>query len=67
MRNLQQPIAFSDISNHWAKKTITEMSVYCGVATPLNEAGNAFSSNLGTRRNYAAAATLRILNCLLGV
>ncbi|MCC5653222.1 S-layer homology domain-containing protein [Nostoc sp. XA013] len=64
MINLQQPIAFSDISNHWAKKTITEMSVYCGVATPLNEAGDAFSPNLGTRRNYAAAATLRLLNCL---
>ncbi|MDZ7950727.1 S-layer homology domain-containing protein [Nostoc sp. DedQUE09] len=62
--NKQQAIAFSDISNHWAKKPITEMSVYCGVATPVNETGNAFSPNLGTRRNYAAAATLRLLNCL---
>ncbi|MCC5661404.1 S-layer homology domain-containing protein [Nostoc sp. XA010] len=67
MRNLQQPTAFSDISNHWAQKQIIEMSAYCGVATPLNETGNAFSPNLGTRRNYAAAATLRLLNCLLGV
>ncbi|MEH2324681.1 MAG: S-layer homology domain-containing protein [Nostoc sp.] len=62
--NKQQAIAFSDISNHWAKKPITEMSVYCGVATPVNETGNAFSPNLGTQRNYAAAATLRLLNCL---
>ncbi|OYD98778.1 S-layer homology domain-containing protein [Nostoc sp. 'Peltigera membranacea cyanobiont' 232] len=64
MINKQQAIAFSDISNHWAQKQIIEMSVYCGVATPVNETGNAFSPNLGTRRNYAAAATLRMLNCL---
>ncbi|WP_375514344.1 S-layer homology domain-containing protein [uncultured Nostoc sp.] len=67
MINLQQAIAFSDISNHWAQKQIIEMSAYCGVATPVNETGNAFSPNLGTRRNYAAAATLRMLNCLRGV
>ncbi|MEH2383388.1 MAG: hypothetical protein V7K27_31620 [Nostoc sp.] len=43
------------------------MSVYYGVTTPVNETENAFSPNLRTRRNYAAAATLRLLNCLLGV
>ncbi|MEH1874260.1 S-layer homology domain-containing protein [Nostoc sp.] len=64
MINLQQAIAFSDISNHWAHKQIIEMSAYCGVATPVNETGNAFYPNLGTQRNYAAAATLRMLNCL---
>ncbi|MEH2324747.1 MAG: hypothetical protein V7K32_14500 [Nostoc sp.] len=40
------------------------MSAYCGVATPVNETGNLFSPNLGTQRNYAAAATLRMLNCV---
>ncbi|MBN3959948.1 hypothetical protein [Nostoc sp. NMS8] len=43
------------------------MSVYCGVATSLNETGSAFSPNIATRRNYAPAATLRLLNCFLGV
>jgi N-acetylmuramoyl-L-alanine amidase len=62
--NNQPAIFFSDISNHWAHKQIEEMSAYCGVATPVNETGNAFFPNSGTRRNYAAAATLRMLNCL---
>ncbi|WP_298909914.1 S-layer homology domain-containing protein [uncultured Nostoc sp.] len=60
----QQAITFSDISAHWGQKAITEMSAYCGVATPVNETGNAFFPNLGTQRNYAAAATLRMLNCM---
>ncbi|MBD2498210.1 S-layer homology domain-containing protein [Nostoc sp. FACHB-280] len=62
--NNKPAIAFSDISNHWAHKQIVEMSAYCGVATPVNETGNAFFPNSGTRRNYGAAATLRMLNCL---
>ena len=56
--------AFSDLDNHWASKPIQEMSAYCGVASPLNETGNAFNPNLAARRNYAAAATLRMLNCI---
>jgi hypothetical protein len=40
------------------------MSAYCGVASPLNETGNAFNPNQAARRNYAAAATLRMLNCI---
>ncbi|MEH2400800.1 S-layer homology domain-containing protein [Nostoc sp.] len=60
----QQAVAFSDISNHWAQNSIKEMSAYCGVASPFNETGNAFSPNLAAKRNYAAAATLRMLNCL---
>lgn len=59
----QQAVAFNDISNHWAQNSIKEMSAYCGVASPLNETGNAFSPNLAAKRNYAAAATLRMLNC----
>ncbi|MBW4548886.1 MAG: S-layer homology domain-containing protein [Symplocastrum torsivum CPER-KK1] len=56
--------AFSDLDNHWASKPIREMSAYCGVASPLNETGNAFNPNLAARRNYATAATLRMLNCI---
>jgi len=56
--------AFNDLDNHWAEKPIREMSAYCGVASPLNETGNAFNPNLAARRNYAAAATLRMLNCI---
>jgi hypothetical protein len=56
--------AFSDLDNHWASLPIREMSAYCGVASPLNETGNAFNPNLAARRNYAAAATLRMLNCI---
>lgn len=62
----QSPIAFSDTSNHWANSLIAKMSSYCGVASPLNEIGKSFSPNSAVRRNYAAAATLRMLNCVKG-
>jgi len=55
---------FTDTSNHWAAAVITEMSSYCGVASPLNEKGQAFSPDESAQRNYAAAATLRTLNCV---
>ncbi|NER31776.1 MAG: S-layer homology domain-containing protein, partial [Symploca sp. SIO1C4] len=55
---------FSDIQSHWAAAVITEMSSYCQVASPFNETGNAFLPNNQARRNYAAAATLRMLNCV---
>lgn len=60
----QDPVVFSDTSAHWAGQTITEMSSYCGVASPLNERGTAFAPDQATQRNYAAAATLRMLNCV---
>lgn len=55
---------FTDTSNHWAAAVITEMSSYCGVASPLNEKGLAFTPDQSAQRNYAAAATLRTLNCV---
>ncbi|NEO31173.1 MAG: DUF3747 domain-containing protein [Symploca sp. SIO3C6] len=55
---------FSDIESHWAASVIKEMSSYCQVASPFNETGNAFLPNNQARRNYAAAATLRMLNCV---
>ena len=60
----QEPIAFSDTSNHWANKTISTMSAYCGVASAYQETGNAFQPNTPAARNYAAAATLRTRQCL---
>ncbi|MBD0269583.1 MAG: DUF3747 domain-containing protein, partial [Cyanobacteria bacterium Co-bin8] len=38
----QAPVGFTDISGHWAANTITEMSAYCGIASPLNETGGSF-------------------------
>jgi hypothetical protein len=60
----QEPVNFSDISNHWSSGLVSEMSAFCGVASPLNETGNAFYPDTAARRNYAAAATLRMLNCV---
>lgn len=60
----QPPTNFTDTSGHWAAPVITEMSSYCGVASPLNEKGLAFTPNQSAQRNYAAAATLRTLNCV---
>jgi N-acetylmuramoyl-L-alanine amidase len=69
----KQPIAlaasqavfqFSDVEKHWAADLMAQMSSYCGVASPLNESGTAFAPNEPALRDYAAAATLRTLNCL---
>ncbi|MGJ3249883.1 MAG: DUF3747 domain-containing protein [Elainellaceae cyanobacterium] len=60
----QDPAQFADISNHWAASLITDMSAYCGVASPYNEQGSNFLPNQSAQRNYAAAATLRLVRCL---
>ncbi len=60
----QPAMQFSDIQGHWAASLITQMSGYCRVASPLNETGTAFFPNNQTQRNYAAAATVRMLNCV---
>jgi hypothetical protein len=59
-----EPASFTDTSGHWAASTITEMTAFCNVATALNESGNAFYPNNPAQRNYAAAATLRMLKCV---
>jgi len=56
--------AFSDTSGHWANGLISQMSSVCNVASPVNERGTAFSPDSAAQRNYAAAATLRMLNCV---
>ncbi|MEG3438859.1 DUF3747 domain-containing protein [Pannus brasiliensis CCIBt3594] len=58
------PIAFSDISGHWAAGVIEQMSGFCGVASPLNERGTDFAPNDPAKRNYAAAAIVRTLDCV---
>jgi N-acetylmuramoyl-L-alanine amidase len=60
----QAAFAFEDIKGHWAETLITQMSTYCGVASPFNETGNTFAPNEPAFRNYSAAAALRTLNCL---
>jgi N-acetylmuramoyl-L-alanine amidase len=60
----QAAFQFSDAEKHWAADLMAQMSSYCGVASPLNESGTAFSPNEPALRDYAAAATLRTLNCL---
>ena len=54
---------FSDIQGHWAQDVISDLSEFCGVATPLNETGSAFYPNQQAQRNYAAAAMVRLLDC----
>jgi hypothetical protein len=56
--------AFSDISAHWGQDLIQQMSGYCQVASPYNETGDAFNPDRASGRNYAAAATLRMHNCV---
>lgn len=55
---------FSDTTGHWSATLVTQMSSYCNVASPVNETGTQFQPNSPARRNYAAAATLRMLNCV---
>jgi len=55
---------FSDTNGHWAQILIGQMSTFCNVASPLNERGTVFAPDSAAQRNYAAAATLRMLNCV---
>lgn len=58
------PKVFSDTEKHWAAPLISQMSSYCNVASPFREAGSRFVPDDSAHRNYAAAATLRMLNCV---
>ena len=55
---------FADLGGHWSEQLVTQMSAYCKVASPINEAGSSFYPNTPAQRNYAAAATLRMWNCV---
>lgn len=64
LQQTQEPVVFSDTSSSWAKNIITQMSGYCGVATPLNEQGTEFSPESKATRDYTAAAMVRVLECV---
>ena len=59
----QQAFAFSDTQGHWAADVISNLSAYCGIATPVNEQGTAFAPGSDALRNYAAAAVVRLVDC----
>jgi N-acetylmuramoyl-L-alanine amidase len=59
----QSPVGFTDISGHWAANTITELSAYCGIASPINETGTSFSPNSQALRDFASAAVVRWIDC----
>jgi N-acetylmuramoyl-L-alanine amidase len=56
--------AFTDTNAHWSNALVSQMSTFCGVASPLNERGSNFAPDSQAQRNYAAAATVRMLNCV---
>ena len=60
----QKPVKFSDTAKHQAESAISQMSGYCGVATPLNEKGTAFAPNAKVTRDYATAALTRTITCV---
>ena len=59
----QQAFAFSDTEGHWADSVISNLSAYCGIASPVNESGTAFAPNTDALRNYAATAVVRLVDC----
>lgn len=62
----ETPANFSDVpSNFWAQALIEEMSSYCRIASAVNETGDTFAPKAPAQRNYAAAATLRMRNCVM--
>ncbi len=63
--NLQSTgTSFEDLSGHWAQDKVQTMAGFCQVASPYNEVGSSFYPNNPSGRNYAAAATLRMHNCI---
>ena len=56
--------SFDDLSGHWAQNQVQTMSGFCQVASPYNEVGSSFYPDNPSGRNYAAAATFRMHNCI---
>ncbi len=59
----QEPIVFSDVAGYDLEATMI-MSAYCGIASPLNEEGDAFAPRESVRRDYAVAAIVRTVKCI---
>ncbi|HAC62723.1 MAG TPA: S-layer protein [Cyanothece sp. UBA12306] len=64
IQQTQEPVQFSDISGSWAQTVITQMSGYCGIATPVNEAGTQFNPDGKATRDYTAAVLQRTIECV---
>lgn len=60
----QKPVQFSDISGNWAESVISQMSGYCGIASPLNEEGTKFAPDSKATRDYTAAVLVRVFECV---
>ncbi|YAI81291.1 MAG: DUF3747 domain-containing protein [cyanobacterium endosymbiont of Rhopalodia sterrenbergii] len=60
----QKPVQFSDISGNWAESVISQMSGYCGVASPFNEEGTEFAPDRKATRDYTTAVLVRVLECI---
>ncbi|PSP19392.1 MAG: hypothetical protein BRC58_01030 [Cyanobacteria bacterium QS_8_64_29] len=58
--------SFADTEGHWAQAAIRTMARYCGVAAARSDTVGAaqFEPNRAARRNYAAAATVRMRQCV---
>ncbi len=59
----QAAFSFTDTEGHWAADVISNLSAYCGIASPVNESGSAFAPNTDALRNYAATAVVRLVDC----
>jgi N-acetylmuramoyl-L-alanine amidase len=64
LNQTELPLTFPDLGTHWSAALVTQMSSYCRVATPLNEQGLDFLPEKPAQRNYATAATLRMIRCV---
>ncbi|MEM1310871.1 MAG: S-layer homology domain-containing protein, partial [Cyanobacteria bacterium P01_H01_bin.153] len=53
-------IAYTDIEGHWGAAAIRELTRY-GIATPLNEQGQAFAPGVAAPRDFTAAALVRLV------
>ena len=60
----QKPVQFSDTSGNWAESVVSQMSGYCGVASPFNEEGTEFAPDRKATRDYTAAVLVRVLECI---
>lgn len=63
LQQRNQAFTFVDLNGHWASSVTIQMSQYCQAASPYQESGDRFLPDTPAQRNYAAAATLRTIQC----
>ncbi len=64
LQTTKTPVHFSDLSGRFDAAEITQMSGYCGVASPIGETGTKFNPKAPATRDYATAALLRTIECI---